>query len=502
MKNLNAKGITLIALVITIIVLLILAAVSIATLTGENGILTQATEAKKQTEIAEAKEQAQLDIAAWKADKLEKNENSSITDTIIKDILTGKKYVGTAGDTSFTTKNGYEISYSELYNTSTGEGSGEDREPPKTEDTSGANMPELKDGMQGITFADDGTETVVTNTSKKDWYSYEITTDEDMTDGGTTEGGNSKWANAKLNGNYYVWIPRYAYKIDNSENYTSQSGTSHKIDVEFIGTNVTSSNVATEVGEGYIVHPAFTFGTEELSGFWVGKYETSGSETTPTILPNKTSLRDINVSTMFSTAQKLSTTNYDAHMMKNIEWGAVAYLAQSPYGRNGTEVSVNQCKNYYTGTGAGTGENKIYNSSYTWDDITDDQKYNGSIGKLASTTGNIYGVYDMSGGANECVMGFYGTEEDSTVGDTGFSTFPDRKYYDLYTAMSEDATNIGDALYETKHCNNDGTSFVYNECPVFKRGGIYDGSAGLFAFLCYRGDSSSEDSFRVCLAVK
>ena len=52
----NQKGITLIALVITIIVLLILVAVSIATLTGENGILTRATDAKEQTEIAEEKE--------------------------------------------------------------------------------------------------------------------------------------------------------------------------------------------------------------------------------------------------------------------------------------------------------------------------------------------------------------------------------------------------------------------------------------------------------------
>jgi hypothetical protein len=58
------KGITLIALVITIIVLLILAGVSIATLTGENGILTQAQTSKEKTEIAEAKEQQRLNKAA------------------------------------------------------------------------------------------------------------------------------------------------------------------------------------------------------------------------------------------------------------------------------------------------------------------------------------------------------------------------------------------------------------------------------------------------------
>ena len=56
----QANGITLIALVITIIVLLILAGVSIAMLTGENGILTQAQNASKQTEIGEEKEQIAL----------------------------------------------------------------------------------------------------------------------------------------------------------------------------------------------------------------------------------------------------------------------------------------------------------------------------------------------------------------------------------------------------------------------------------------------------------
>ena len=61
MRNLSkTKGITLIALVITIIVLLILAGVSIATLTGDNGILNQAQRAKEETKIATDKEQRKL----------------------------------------------------------------------------------------------------------------------------------------------------------------------------------------------------------------------------------------------------------------------------------------------------------------------------------------------------------------------------------------------------------------------------------------------------------
>ena len=82
MKKEN-KGITLIALVITIIVLLILAGVSIATLTGENGILTKANEAKDKTNIANVKEMAQTDILGYQAE----NESEEITIGQLKDVL-------------------------------------------------------------------------------------------------------------------------------------------------------------------------------------------------------------------------------------------------------------------------------------------------------------------------------------------------------------------------------------------------------------------------------
>ena len=58
----NNKGITLIALVITIIVLLILAGVSIAMLTGQNGILTQASNAKSDTAAAEVAERVNMEL--------------------------------------------------------------------------------------------------------------------------------------------------------------------------------------------------------------------------------------------------------------------------------------------------------------------------------------------------------------------------------------------------------------------------------------------------------
>ena len=80
-KKESNKGITLIALVITIIVLLILAGVSIATLTGENGILTKANTAKNQTIEAEEKEQISLAYSTVMADKLHSNSGNDLTVT-------------------------------------------------------------------------------------------------------------------------------------------------------------------------------------------------------------------------------------------------------------------------------------------------------------------------------------------------------------------------------------------------------------------------------------
>ena len=74
MKKLKQRGITLIALVITIIVLLILAGVSIAMLTGQNGILTQAQKAKTTTDNKSAEEKVKLAVMAARS----QSENASL----------------------------------------------------------------------------------------------------------------------------------------------------------------------------------------------------------------------------------------------------------------------------------------------------------------------------------------------------------------------------------------------------------------------------------------
>lgn len=90
-QQINNKGITLIALVITIIVLLILAGVTIATLTGDNGILTKAGDAKEQTEIGDEKEKVELSAVG----ALAKDNGGEIKRNYLNEELAS--YIGTEG---------------------------------------------------------------------------------------------------------------------------------------------------------------------------------------------------------------------------------------------------------------------------------------------------------------------------------------------------------------------------------------------------------------------
>ena len=386
------------------------------------------------------------------------------------------------------------------------------------------NAPVLDDGLVPIVFdTSDGTVIKTVSSTDSSWYDY----------------SNQEWANAvlvKTSGTktrayykanpgvaidesdilaYYVWIPRYSYKI--WETGASANGKEQTIDIQFESADTISTG--TMVGS-YITHPAFWWDNdsdgvrdsgEELAGIWVGKFETTGTADSPTILPNVTSLREQNVSTQFATAQKLGGTTYgvssnvDSHMRKNREWGAVAYLSHSKYGAN-REIYFNNSSDYYTGRSGGniggsTAINTVYTSQtstnqynrygfYTWDGYlleynTNTKSSTHDISKVASTTGNITGVYDMSGGANEYVMGNY----NDTIGSSGFTSLPDSKYYDLYTTTDKlTACNggicYGHGLSEVSKWYGDYAYFVNAGDPWFIRGGncTYGSSAGAFDF--------------------
>ncbi len=305
---------------------------------------------------------------------------------------------------------------------------------------------------------------------------------------------------------YFVWIPRYEYQYTNLG--TSYAGGTAaqpgQININFIATSKTSPS------SNYKIHPAFTFGSTQLAGIWVGKFETTGTATTPTIKPNLSSLRKQSLSTQFATAQKFSasgnsygiSTSADAHMMKNSEWGAVAYLSQSKYGKHGNssytgtnkEVYQNKSDSYITGcSSGGPGVSNTASCAYTY------EKSTGGTG--ASTSGTIYGVYDMSGGASEALMAVY----DSTIGSSGFSSLPNSKYYDNYTTKSSTTACssgicYGHALSEIAGWYSDTAVFYSTGYLWIRRGGGYSDphTAGVFSFSCASIASGSESSsFRV-----
>lgn len=107
----NQKGITLIALVITIIVLLILAGVSIAMLTGENGILSQATRAGSDSKVADAKELASLDVSdlVSKYYELKYVDKSSALDEVANAGAYVKANLTSSDETKYTVNGSKEI---------------------------------------------------------------------------------------------------------------------------------------------------------------------------------------------------------------------------------------------------------------------------------------------------------------------------------------------------------------------------------------------------------
>ena len=375
-------------------------------------------------------------------------------------------------------------------------------------DTSGANSPVLASNMIPVYYDEINNVWKKADVNNKDssyqWYSYNSTGDK-----------KGMWANAVtvkeanrqtyLNANVgtpismddittmWVWIPRFNAVTPSNYNGGTKANPG-AIDVTFVKQNETAID-------------AFTFGDKELSGFWYGKFEIGGtlasSCTNETcnvsnivVKPNVSSLRNQTVSSFFYASRSMEQTGnsfgfvsseVDTHMSKNNEWGAVAYLTQSIYGRctsntTCTEVGINNNTSYITGIGDKPSSTASSVKTNTYNTIS---------GKNASTTGNIYGIYDMSGGAWEYVMGIY----NKNIKSSGFSTLPDNKYYNNYTATSY----TGHAISETKGWYNDQSFSVYfSVSPWFIRGCYYDDGelSGMFAFYGSSGINGNNSASR------
>ena len=388
----------------------------------------------------------------------------------------------------------------------------------------------------------------VTSTNDPEWYNY----------------GEKKWANAvtvKTPANYknsdgsykagtvmpesdalgyWVYIPRYRYQVmtikgsdptPKARNFTIQfQNKDDKVNIPTVGVGN-----STEINEqAWATHPAFrwctnpdytdaakTTGCIELNGFWMGKFEITGTLSDPTILPSTQSLIGSTIGDKFDSAKSIGAkdsvaknygnggiasnkhglANMTSHMLKNSEWGSAAYLSASIYGSGVNNVKNNASYSGETGCGP-LSENS--------DDVTGDcSTYITTLGQLASTTGNVAGVYDMAGGMWEYVMGNYGTS--IAVNPSGLTNKPivyppKPPYVDLYGGVTSSrlctwAVCGGHALYETVGWGSDSADFVIADRQWFYRGGAYaeKSGAGLFFSGIDEGDTFDGDTFRVAL---
>ena len=329
---------------------------------------------------------------------------------------------------------------------------------------------------------------------------------------------------------------KYSYEIFNlgtTDGFIEETPTSSiakEINIKFGLTNTSDSNeneCTTPMTSGasgncsvgdYMTHPAFI--SMNSNGLWVAKFETTGDINNLTVKPGLTSVRNQTVKSMFEAAYNYQRGN-DSHMMKNTEWGAVAYLSHSKYGIN-TEVRINNNSSYLTGyASTDSADQSSYPGTYgTSSDVT--LPYNTTTGYKASTTGNITGVYDMSGGSHEYMAAY----RKDTYGESGFDATTlanyNSKYYDEYDASSSvikySKRILGDATGEMgqfyAYADKDGTNrqhnnwyadyslFVGSSHPWFYRSGhCTDGViAGQFYFDLSAGGVRSTLGFRLVFA--
>ena len=547
----KTKGITLIALVITIIILLILSGISISALTNQ-GLFKNAKLAKEKAEKEQKKETSLLDQYESELNKYVENG----------------RWDGTV------------------------------------------NKPELMTGMSAIKFTDptdsaEGT-TVDTTSNDTEWYNYE---NKKWANAKTEDGSMWVWIPRyayrihKENG---VATQKFdiVFLVGITDNYYDENGR-----LQTAQRQTSENQTIVTNGDAYTVHPAFTNESsinyanggwdKELAGIWVAKFEAGyasgnnkatvkassvnysqdtswvakieagtssdstqparnwldgkyGSTTTaikyPTFQGLTYSMNYINhndayriskVLTESGNIYGLNSSSTDSHLMKNSEWGAVSYLSQSKYGLDGTNIVINNVnlnnstKSVYAVTGCasstananavsttiGALNNRTQSSVYVWT-----QKN----GTAASSTGTIYGIYDMAGGISERTSSLINNKNDNlkTYGsqiiadlNNGKST----KYITIYPtgetlgqtmaqASQANYTNntkiYGDAIKETSTLGT-GTNSWYSDCsdfvglstPFFLHGGYYGGTSisGCFAFGRTSGNGSYNRGFRSVL---
>lgn len=587
-------GITLIALIVTIVVILILTGITVNVAVGDNGLITQARKTREDVEADEEEGRKKINELKGsvgnvsndgKIDSVDSTNptvnmisvsnitrksftvNVNVTETesginkIEYSIDGGRTYItpNNATDKSYTFTNITQEKYSvyvkvidkngnvSIANTtvgtdfSTNYGRVDVIWIDKNNNVITGPLSPVLGGLTPIKW--NGTTEATTTESDSDWYRYSSIS-------GLGDNTTSRWANAKnSDGSYFVWVPRYAYRITyyKDDKSTTPTGYCDGYGIRGVigdakyslddGIKTISYN-----GEEYIVHPAFETNLSaggwntELSGIWVAKYEMSMEQNGTPVETKEYYSGDIPISSTIKAVSKpgvsswryctigvsyTNSLNYDpakdSHMMKNSEWGAVAYLTHSQYGRNGHEVDVNNSSTYITGNGGGSA------SASSRAGIT--YAYNTPNGQKASSTGNITGIYDLNGGAWERTADFnsYTGSDDCLNTGTSFASKNgvSTKYATTYYNNTGD--RVGTTLYKvgkigdaTKEVLGTTTSTAwFGDLPEFlndtinfwTRGGRQYSTAseiktsGIFASVCADTQGKNPfDTYRVVLA--
>ncbi len=321
-------------------------------------------------------------------------------------------------------------------------------------ETIGGNAPVLKgfkeDRTYYVTYDENGNNMKVGNKIKndgsnapKDWYDYSVKKWANIvvTDG-TVENGKITGATST---SYFTWIPRYQYSLD-----TVNKRSNVKL----------MSGTGTQTQAGYKIPEAFTWGEstkKQLPGFWMSKYQISNANSI--LQANETAGVTANLNNWIKNMRQMqasggalgltdtinanltsSNKNFDVHMQKNTEYGAVALLSASAYGNSNT--------------------------------ITDGQ----------TTTGNASGVVVKL------------NEEWVAAGrsDTSVANMKNAvgRYWDNYGTGNGSNSKNGDAMAETNGWHGStGNNWLRHHCGVNATASAYNGAMGECAFVRSRASS-------------
>ena len=464
------KGITLIALVITIIILLILAAVTIAALSGENGILSNAAKAKQETEKAEILEQIRLDIYGEMAD----NGGADPTED---DIVRIADNYGDIEGTNFddmvlkTDKGNYEIELSDIW---TPGSSAED--PPSTTlqpgETATAEKNKYYDAESdkpdvpatvpvGFTVSNvEGEKTI--NGGLVIYYIPEGT--DTSGDFWTADGDSDGILNVQEDYDQYVWIPvdgildedgtiadvtgsekkillgRYDFASDGtpskytSTSYTEDTPESHDPDY---GNAIATGEEGEEKGINLFIQSV-----RENHGYYIARYEAG-----------VTGYDANNIQTSNSSSET-SWTGYSEESAGSLK--LVSKAGEQPWNYVTQNKASELCQNLYTGV------NSDLVNSYAWDTaILFIQKYSGDTdysmqdgystthqiadtgeGKLADTNDfdDPCNIYDMAGNCYEWTTETYSISGVPCVGRGG------NYYYSSFFTSSRNFSTTTNAI--------------------------------------------------------